>query len=479
MTLSMASLFLNILFLSSIEFTESLSATIIMELWPFFALIFAATLIQKSWDGLNLRNLVLFCVGAIGLTLLAAEESGAFEGGGHRILTEWDEIPIGTLLALAAAVLSGLTIVQTRLYYTLEKSPSFSGAAYTIFLCRAISIPVAFGLMLAFGDNVFAAEAMLWGVLFGMIPYGLASMLAISGIRYSKNIGNIMLWYFAPILAGLWLLAFTEQNLSDIYILAFLPIVFANIFTNVSVIRRKSFFIMSIAIMIFGVYIYLGPTQEYNRFYDAITVLMAFYAIFISFIIQRKVSDLREIAKIVSECVAALAPQNIEKHAIIAAISCRLTGRDLREEAECSDADYERLAKDCEVDRAAQSIIMERTTSLSLSENMIIIIITACILFISLFLRPHTAAADLVALVSSISSVFLTAFTIELSQKSFQWRLATESFYLPYHLTQKLRETTVLSILSLCILLSAILVLLTDKHLIDIVVNELPSPVIE
>lgn len=467
--LSMASLFLHIFFLYSMEYTSGISATIVLELWPLFAFFFAGMIVRKRWSGFSFKVFLLFLLSSFGVVCLSFIDT--FGGGAPSVVGMLSDNSVGLALALLASACSGLTVAQAEFFRRIGVRFDFFEAAYSIFIFRFISLPISLIIALAFGEGLLETKNIVLGAAFGFTSYGLASILAVQGVAYSKSLSNILLWYLAPFVGGVWLVVFTDTVVFDLHLIALFPILLSNLLIGIESTDRKSYFIMNVC-AVFGVlYIYLGPTLPSEQYYDALGPLVAFYAIVVSFILQRKIGDMRSIAIIIARTVAEGRSRGVMPRDAIARLEKQLVLRssigsdclELESEAR-GDARLEEL-------QAVDEILAERETSSSLGDAAILVILTVSIAFIGIVLRPLNFVSDLVALSVVVSAGFLTAFTIEASSHSFQWRLAQGIFTEHRDQVMLWRKKSILSMLNLVILFLLFLLLIVDRHWVDLFQN--------
>jgi len=461
--LSMASLFISVAFMSSLLRAGSVSATIALELWPLFALFFAATFIRKQWAGLNWFTVGLFFVGALGIVLLATVEDGDLIGyrGGSHFLSQ----PTGVLLAVVASIFSGATVVQTELYYRYEDEPSFGGAFYTIMLCRAVAIPVALLGVVFSGGSLADQDALIWGCLLGISAYGLASVLAISGLRYTSNILHILMWYMTPVLASLWLILFKGEYLTDAHVLAFMPILIANIFSNLKKIRRRSYFVTAFVAMGSGALIYWWDGVPSNDYYDALSILVGAFSIIVSFVLYRKMEDIRNIAFSLRDAIGVLADGTRKRDEALQLVEDIVMNQPTAGEARKSEAKaYEPIS----------TIRIERFTSFASAEVVVLTVLSSTIIGIAVGFRAQGFVGDMVAFALCIASVFLTLFAIECSSFRFQWKMAKQVFTGESGNWLKDQER-VMSVAGIALAYLLACLLLIDKWLYDILRNILIS----
>ncbi|MGJ8610233.1 MAG: DMT family transporter [Octadecabacter sp.] len=455
MVMSGASLFIGMFFLLSVTRTSGITATLALELWPLFAMIFGAFFIKKDWGEFSPFHVVLFLAAGSGVLLLAYVENAD-----NAAIDAASFFSFGVLLAVLSSVASGATVVQTQLYYTYEDEPSLAGACYTIMLIRAVALVPTFALALYFGEDLTAPGAMIWGGLLGVTAYGAASVLAIIGLRYSSTLLHFLLWFLSPVLATTWLILFLDQRLTDLHIIAFMPILLANIFSSVRRIRRRSFFVMSVFSLLAGVAIYaVTPSSDLNYF-DSLGVVVSAYAIIVSFILQRKLSDIRELGM---ELVNAIQIGQSKGHSQSDTVDAVFAFVDPAQSRptliEAGDG----------LETIANRIKVERATSFVSAEAIVLCVLTAAILVIALCARTPSLIADVTAFAISVTAVFLTIFSIECSSPAFQWRIAKEAVLNAGGTSSRINDSVFLSIAGTVIMIVLLAILLIDKWVVDII----------
>lgn len=465
---AMASLFLHIFFMWSVKVVSSLSALITFELWPVFSLIFAALFVRKKWSGLGVGLVISAALGTLGVTLLVIAESeitaplSAIEGGRE---TGEVQASIGIGLAFLASVLTGLTVIQTEVYRRISPSISFSGASYTILLCRLISIPVIFGICQVYDADLLNRDAALWGLLFGVSSYSIGSILTIEGVRYSKNIANILIWYFTPLISALWLSWLAGVSIYDIHVLAFMPVLLANILASAWGVDRFSVVAMNVVTLVAGGYIYMVPVRVSTHFFEAIGVMIAFYAIVVSFVLQRKIQDVRAIALEIHSTVASLRAEGWGASRVVSELEARVFSHG----ALGGDMGSDRAV--AQIEAAAERVRIERATSASFGDTVSLGILTAAIVIICSSFRDGTFVGDVVAITVIVVTAFMTLYTLETSAARFQWRLATSIYQGDFERLQRESSRVVVSVAGVAILYGLFIFLLVDKYEADVLQN--------
>jgi drug/metabolite transporter (DMT)-like permease len=239
--------FLGMLFfIYALEMMSKAGATLIMECWPLMAIIVTRALLShKEWESFRPIDLILILMCFCGFILIYASEMGfsleQFFSSPHTLFSDssYEEL-FGVLLAVMAALLFAWAGVarsyfvtklpdEFRIHYFGQKD-SITEMNFSNMAIYAFGIPSAIIGYLWFEEDSFVLNS-------EFITYILliTLCLTVTGIFYSYSLliahnANInLLWYFAPVLAIIWLSIFGYSVLTPLVILGGFLIIFANI----------------------------------------------------------------------------------------------------------------------------------------------------------------------------------------------------------------------------------------------------------
>ena len=236
-SMSTASVLLHLFFLSASRYIESTAATVLLELWPVGSFFVAMFFVSNKWDRLDLTTGLALAISVVGLLVVMIPYS---ETSGHSSPGVNDQQGLGFTLAILAAVASSATILQVELARRITKLRTFASAAFVVLLLRlGLLIPLGV-LSILLDKKPFSLDTAIVGMLFGLTTYGLASILAIYGIRYATNLKTILLWFITPALGLLWLTIFFAAPMQVSTFAGFVLILLANGMLNYGRVRRTS-----------------------------------------------------------------------------------------------------------------------------------------------------------------------------------------------------------------------------------------------
>ncbi len=280
-TMSFSSVLLLVFFATANQYLESPTATVILEFWPISALVLAMFFLKQKMSGPTKITIFAVLFSVFGLVMSLIPEF-SFEG------VDLKSSLTGSAMAIAAAIVSGATILQSELARRAHRARSFAVSASVTFLLRCFAIPPTFLLAMYFDANLFDFDALLIGSAFGVTGYGLASMLAIYGMRFADRLDYILLWFASPVLGLIWLAAIFSQVISLHALVGFIVIFSANALLNFGEIRRKSIVFSQIVGCFIITSIIFLPSLPAEEYYNALFILTTFFIVFSSFLLQKQ-----------------------------------------------------------------------------------------------------------------------------------------------------------------------------------------------
>lgn len=233
-------------FIFALDLMNKTGATLIMECWPFLAIVITrALLTHKDWEPFKILDAILMILAFMGLMLITVSESGQnindFFANPLGILNadEPSEL-LGVLLAVLAALcfawagvsrsyFSSQLPTKFRLHF-FSKKDSLSESNFTYMLTYMFGLPTAFAIYFLFSVE---PPRLTLTVLPVLILLG-ASLVA-TAIFYSyallvtKNANINILWYIAPVLATVWLILLGYSTLTPLILIGGALIICANL----------------------------------------------------------------------------------------------------------------------------------------------------------------------------------------------------------------------------------------------------------
>jgi hypothetical protein len=294
MLLAIASVLLQAMFLSSFAVTSDYIATVALEAWPLFAFFFVAKFVKRDWSDLTSANVTILVLCGAGLALTVSPElteSTEFTGNVFDVTAV-----IGILLAVGASVASAATTLQANLargrggsqFVTLAES------ARVVFVLRFISAAFLGVLCLLFARYPIELKSFLIGAAFGTTSFGVASVLAVYGVRNSKSAKSVLMWFIAPPLGLFWLSIVSNDVLEINTLLGLVLLLVCNIFLNFVELRTKAVLFSTATIFITLVFVTNFDGANAKYYFEGVALLTTFYAIFVGFTVshQRDVASM-------------------------------------------------------------------------------------------------------------------------------------------------------------------------------------------
>lgn len=234
----------GLFFIFALQFMSSAGATMIAEMWPALAVFITPILIRKNWEKISSLDLYMLIVCLVGVVFMAASEKGQsfsefisspfFLQGGHEFVEY-----MGVLMAVLSAYCFAFSIVS-RAHFANSlpqdfRDKYFNGgvtikeAMYTYIVVYLASSPLVIVLLL-FMENAsgFNIAALAPGLLNGIFLTITSSLYSYALLKSDSPNINI-LWYFAPLLASIWLVLFGFSEATEMIILGGALIILANV----------------------------------------------------------------------------------------------------------------------------------------------------------------------------------------------------------------------------------------------------------
>lgn len=234
----------GIFFLFALSLMSKAGAAVIMETWPILAIVISPFLIRKAWEKLGYLDILSLVICFIGVVFITVSETGQTfsEFISHPLFMfenyEFMEY-IGVVLAFLASycfAFSGVSRAQFVKALPQEfrtkhfgDGVNVSEAVYTYLLSYIIGLPLASFLFLFIEPPVhFSFEAFTPGLINGVILTATSALYSYALLKAKSPSINII-WYFAPLMAAMWLWLYGEAQLTDMLVIGGVLIVVANI----------------------------------------------------------------------------------------------------------------------------------------------------------------------------------------------------------------------------------------------------------
>ena len=233
----------NILFIVALGVMSKAGATIIMESWPIMAMFLAPLLIDKKWEKLRLYHVALGAVALAGIGLISVSEHRIAlddvlhnPGPANNNLANY----MGVMMAFMGSfcfALSGVFRTQFVNDLPADFKTRYGGRAHQIpevIVCETISkvfyLPIIFIAWLAMeptGSPVTPAS--LFSAFLVALIIVLVNIFYSYALYKAENPSVNIIWYFAPLLAVIWLAIFGLTQITMLVAMGAGLIVGANI----------------------------------------------------------------------------------------------------------------------------------------------------------------------------------------------------------------------------------------------------------
>ncbi|MGI3165578.1 EamA family transporter [Pseudooceanicola sp. 200-1SW] len=441
-----ASVFLQYFFARSAVIVSGAVSIVILELWPVLAYVFAGRFIRKDWERPGIGNLAVMVLSVFGLLVTIFPElveARRAQGG------QWEvdlSLPgaVGVGFAILAAVASAATILQAELANRVAPVRGMGDAAAMVGALRVAGVVIC-GLMAVANGPEFA-DPQVWalGLGFGVTGFGLASLLAVYGVNFTRSTSSILLWFLAPPLGLFWVAVIYGGRIEETTLVGFAIIFLANSFLNTAELRRPSFIISLCALLLSGGAVLYLPALPEPGYFDVITVLVAFFSIFTAFIVSRKTEVFAQEAHLLAE-----ACEGCDAAARLRLIEGLERGEPSADRAE----------------PLLERLILLRAASPYYSETIVSTILALSVICIALVFRPGTLLGDAFAVVLVFAVTYSLMHLYEMTSRRRAWRRLAELLRQDVVALARRQRQLVLFCFVVAALLLAIGVLLTNRHL--------------
>jgi drug/metabolite transporter (DMT)-like permease len=244
----------GLFFIMALQLMSRAGATVITEMWPALAVFIAPLLIRKNWQRIKLLDVWVLVICLVGVIFITAAETGqnfsAFIEMPFFMQQDYNfEHYLGIFLAVLSAYCFAFSGVSRAHFANslpqdfrdeyMEGGVTIKEATYTYLITYILGIPLVILLYFVMETGVgFEAKALLPGVMNGII-LTVTSTLYSYAILKSDNSNINILWYFAPLLASLWLILFGLTEATDMVAIGGFLIILANVSLIMSADKEK------------------------------------------------------------------------------------------------------------------------------------------------------------------------------------------------------------------------------------------------
>lgn len=243
----------SVFFLFALQLMSKAGATMIAEMWPAMAIFIAPILIRKDWERIRFIDIAMLFVCIIGVVFIAASEAeqsfSDFIAHPFFFNAEADfENYLGVVLAALAAYCWSFSNVSRAHFANslpqefrdeyLEGGVTIREAIFTYIVTYMMVIPFVFILLFFMGEGISITPKSIVPAVMNGLFLTLTSCLYSYALLKSNNPNINVLWYFAPLLASVWLVVFGFSRATDMIVIGGGLILVANV-TLVLVADRK------------------------------------------------------------------------------------------------------------------------------------------------------------------------------------------------------------------------------------------------
>lgn len=242
-------------FLFSLSLMSKAGAAVIMEMWPILAIFIAPIMmIEKKWKSLGLLDIFLIALSLFGVLMITAAEKSLtlwqFIQNPFFMFTNQDVYAyIGIIVAFLAAFCFAFSGVSRshfanrlprdfRLQH-FKKTETITESLYTYLLTYLLGFPIAIILLFFLEPEASAQITSFAPAMFNGFVLVATSALYSYAVLKADNSNINLIWYFAPLLAAIWLSLFGLSQITDMLVIGGSLIVIANVVLILSS-RRKA-----------------------------------------------------------------------------------------------------------------------------------------------------------------------------------------------------------------------------------------------
>lgn len=234
----------TLFFLWALGLMSDAGASIIMEAWPILAVLISPALIATHRASIKILDIFLILILLTGLAMIYASDSGiTFVQFIQNPIFMFNHGSFDDVLGIICAVMSAFCYAWagvSRPYFLsllskdfnqtyLLKNGKWYSSLFAFWLTCLTAMPVALLSAWYFENTLLSAMNNLY------ISLGLGLLLTSMGCFYAYSLMKAtsstinLLWYFAPVLATIWLVLFGYSQLTPLLITGGVLIILANI----------------------------------------------------------------------------------------------------------------------------------------------------------------------------------------------------------------------------------------------------------
>lgn len=463
---------------TSFFYISKAGATIIFEIWPILSMFLTPLLIKKGWENLTPYDFIYGILAFVGMAfILAPELEQPF------FLQQKD--PVSAFMILILPFLGGIfmavtSVLKARLSYHMEikGQPLVSllvvQVYYGIYACGFAAVAYAIVRMSSEQavNNVYDLTIITGLLVVGIIIYTLGRLTYVMGLLKSTKSNIIALWYFMPIFSVFWLYLAGLSAITPHIIIGAASIICANLLITIRADERISYSAAIISLLLVGLFCFFVNGMEMGDYYQAVSVPLIFYAIIVSFLMDRLIKRdtfeeglALELIKHVQTGIekAHLSHKTILVQNIMAIIQTNESVKIAQH--------YDYLRNDVKEMQPMQdrldALALSRVEGVNFAEIFVLSLIGMLTIMMTVLYRPASFTADCFAIVLTLSVVFVFFTVVDLVKKRRTFNLKVDE-YGRFNLTDKVLKNftgeRVISTLMIFLVAGAFIFLMWLKH---------------
>ena len=267
--------------LLSFSYMSKAGATVIFEIWPIIAMYISPLLIKKGWEKISRKDMAFSAIAFIGVIFLLYPEAPgpflasflSFHDAYHMLLPLFG----GVFMAVAS-------VMKARVSHQLENKKYQITSLLkiqTFFSLGVIVLSVPFTLFWPDKQSVFTFENIMAVAFIGVFIHTLGNVSYTMAVLRSSKANIVVLWYLMPIFSVLWLWLAGQSTITPYIIWGSIFIITANLIMTIRADRSLSYVASMVALLVCGVYTYFVDGLDMHDYYQALSVPLVFYAIWL------------------------------------------------------------------------------------------------------------------------------------------------------------------------------------------------------
>ncbi len=265
----------------------------IFELWPVLIIPLAPFLSGIAFRSITHFQFWAFAVSTLGFFIIAIGPTLTSTSSASDFNLQYF---LGILLAVGGAISIALTALKVLFTNRVVADETFRGTITTNFISRSLSLIPLFIICLLIDADLSSTENIYIGAVAGVFLHFLSPIFGDEGIRISKEPGDFLIFYYAPIFGSVVLYLFYDAPLSDAIIIGGCLIICANIYSSFRFLRRLDFPVAIVATTLFMLACYLKKSDSSGTLLN-LSAVATFFAIISSFLLQRLQSRSRRVIR--------------------------------------------------------------------------------------------------------------------------------------------------------------------------------------